>query len=884
MADEIITRQELVDAKVDAKDLGECVHGNETGVVTPRLGEPYPTLPKAIEKVENIGGLISAPTLTALQAITPTYNYQLGRDDSTGNEYRWNPAATPPQWVATGRNNKTDSENYTDSRERLGMSQNIFTLDEIKGIDFSRITNQTGRTAVSRITPKSIKVTGAANTTTEVRWRFSASHFKDTNIVSASIHLKSVGASTGAATQAVRLMLWQTSATGSSIRTDSKTIAGPEAITTEGNFVVENIPLDPTAVFVEVGFSIQSVAARDLIFEDFCISSAAKAAFIRPLASPVNLFPDPLYSGQYSSIFNGLARIENNELIMTFEETTTLRQSLYQIPALGRFAPGAIVRFGSEISSNATGATHMTIVFYDAAGTEITRSTQASRIANTYDILSSEFVVPSNCARVDVRLMKDANATLAKFKPAFLYSSYQYRVPFNPQFPLTILYVDGVNGSDSNNATQTAPIKTLTRAMVMAGYYTRIIVAEGDYAEAPQVTAKIGVLEIEAARNARVRLIGGTKITGFTQSSGFSKVWQMNLVDSPLLTTDRSGYWLIQHGVPDATTLIPDSERHSLHEGRTYRISDYTRIWKVNSVAEIEAANRPSWYWFEGVLYLSCVGFGNPNSADIRIPEKVLSPFYTSAITKDQKIKLTGIETFYWLHGFRTWDFSSVEMIRCKAWGNRVNGFEHSNTMTVTRDRCESGGNWVDGSGGHVHTAQGRPNPSGQSCSYKGFNNYEHDTGDDGQSLHEYWRGVDYGGLIEYVGDRAIATAVGAHTVHYEVFARETYKGIGMWDVDDGAAFACVGTAVDGGATTNMELHSCIAENCRVSVNVAGADPNKNVINAYDFKSINPTFSHYNSSRGVMNLYDATYEGLEDGIKTTDNGGVINIKNTVKVT
>ncbi|MDC4705196.1 hypothetical protein NQ847_06840 [Acinetobacter baumannii] len=43
---DIITRVELEEAKVDAKDLGECVNGNETGIVNPRYGDPYPTLPK----------------------------------------------------------------------------------------------------------------------------------------------------------------------------------------------------------------------------------------------------------------------------------------------------------------------------------------------------------------------------------------------------------------------------------------------------------------------------------------------------------------------------------------------------------------------------------------------------------------------------------------------------------------------------------------------------------------------------------------------------------------------------------------------------------------------------------------------------------------------
>lgn len=112
---EVITKEQLENASVDAKDLGECVHGNETGIVTPRLGDPYPTLPAAIEKIENKGGYISAPTFAALNAIMPAYNHQVGRTDDTGNEYRWNPVASPtPKWEATGRNFLNDAKSYVD--------------------------------------------------------------------------------------------------------------------------------------------------------------------------------------------------------------------------------------------------------------------------------------------------------------------------------------------------------------------------------------------------------------------------------------------------------------------------------------------------------------------------------------------------------------------------------------------------------------------------------------------------------------------------------------------------------------------------------------------------------------------------------------------------
>lgn len=113
---EVITKKQLENASVDAKDLGECVHGNESGIVTPRIGDPYPTLPAAIAKVENKGGYISAPTLSALNAIVPEFNHQVARVDDTGNEYRWNPSSTnPSKWEPTGRNFLTESKSYTDT-------------------------------------------------------------------------------------------------------------------------------------------------------------------------------------------------------------------------------------------------------------------------------------------------------------------------------------------------------------------------------------------------------------------------------------------------------------------------------------------------------------------------------------------------------------------------------------------------------------------------------------------------------------------------------------------------------------------------------------------------------------------------------------------------
>jgi len=105
----ILTPEKFENLNRDIDDTGKAI--NIIGIITPRYGEPFKSVPMVIKEIENKGGYITAPTLTALQAIVPEYNHQVGRDDSTGNEYRWNLAATPnPQWEPTGRNYINDAK------------------------------------------------------------------------------------------------------------------------------------------------------------------------------------------------------------------------------------------------------------------------------------------------------------------------------------------------------------------------------------------------------------------------------------------------------------------------------------------------------------------------------------------------------------------------------------------------------------------------------------------------------------------------------------------------------------------------------------------------------------------------------------------------------
>ncbi|EKB37800.1 SGNH/GDSL hydrolase family protein [Acinetobacter baumannii] len=137
----IITEEKMQNLNTDIKDTGEAV--NEDKVIYPRYGLPFFSLPmvsrlgqerfaSAIQKIENIGGIISAPTLAVLNTIVPVYNYQLARVVETGNDYYWDPAATPsPSWKPTGRNWFSEVIAYINANPnfKAGAFTNAFDFD-----------------------------------------------------------------------------------------------------------------------------------------------------------------------------------------------------------------------------------------------------------------------------------------------------------------------------------------------------------------------------------------------------------------------------------------------------------------------------------------------------------------------------------------------------------------------------------------------------------------------------------------------------------------------------------------------------------------------------------------------------------------------------------
>ncbi|MFW6525106.1 exo-alpha-sialidase [Acinetobacter baumannii] len=110
MADEIVTRQQLVDAGLDAESLQKFISGLDSEDVLTRLGQIYPTLAKLVRILMETGGWKAYQTEAELLATTPMVNPSVGYAFDTKKMYLWNGTS----WVNEGLSQLDQANIYTD--------------------------------------------------------------------------------------------------------------------------------------------------------------------------------------------------------------------------------------------------------------------------------------------------------------------------------------------------------------------------------------------------------------------------------------------------------------------------------------------------------------------------------------------------------------------------------------------------------------------------------------------------------------------------------------------------------------------------------------------------------------------------------------------------
>ncbi|MGQ1523184.1 hypothetical protein ACT44T_14415 [Acinetobacter baumannii] len=138
MAD-IVTRTELEDAKIDCKDLGDTL--NTKQVINPRWGEPFYSLPLAVQKVMETGGFEPFLTQAQLLASTPTISPKAAKALDTKKIWYWgkDEGETEDSWHDTGLSELDQAKQYVDLKLKNNALESLFDFNDSEQNTVARI-------------------------------------------------------------------------------------------------------------------------------------------------------------------------------------------------------------------------------------------------------------------------------------------------------------------------------------------------------------------------------------------------------------------------------------------------------------------------------------------------------------------------------------------------------------------------------------------------------------------------------------------------------------------------------------------------------------------------------------------------------------------------
>ncbi|WP_295377166.1 hypothetical protein [uncultured Pseudacidovorax sp.] len=418
-----------------------------------------------------------------------------------------------------------------------------------------------------------------------------------------------------------------------------------------------------------------------------------------------------------------------------------------------------------------------------------------------------------------------------------------------------MVWVNGSAGLDTAAGTAAAPLKTVNAAIDKLSGIGTVIVQESTIDPISLAAAKN--LTIAADRNAQVRVIAASPLTGATKTGGYTNVYQIALATAPSAAGTANGgtgdyaaaIWVWLHGVPEG--LISDTERHPLQRGRQYRLPS-TRLWRITtSIADLDAATRPSWYHSGGVLYFNiaaAVGAPNAATATLYVPSATAG---VGGAAAGAVVRVDGIQSWYGQEAFNMSGLAYHELTNCQGLGARLEACRTDNT----RGRhfgCEWAGAQNDGL--NCHSSANANNVQSVVESHMGW---YHDNADDGSSFHERGISIYVGGLSEYNGDRGFAPAGGCHSVGIGLTTRKN----GQIDTVGGEGYGTVNTVAsdEGGIGTQSEWIDCLSDQDRYGFAAHAADA-KVIARRCQTRGAS-LFGYHANAGGIVQLYDCGDSG-----------------------
>ncbi len=496
----------------------------------------------------------------------------------------------------------------------------------------------------------------------------------------------------------------------------------------------------------------------------------------------------------------------------------------YWVDAVGVFTPQNHGYFectllADDKTGDPSGA-EMGILFFDSNGAEIARKTIKNTQINRWERVGTDFDVPSNTARVQVRFVRwGAISTDVRFRDITITdaqlghcnrSFYVSSVLSSPSNSAGRTVYISPNGNDVNSGTKTSPFKTLTKAVNELNSVGTVIVLNGTYDKESISVGNDGNLIIRADGMSRPKWMQGHKYEGvWSPTIDRANIWQLD-------TTVAPNKFIFEHLTPEG--LISDADRLPLQRGRTHRLPSF-RLKPFSSLDALDSGEPGGWVYDSGqeVLYITTPNSDDPNNHDYYRPDAALiSGGQTSA-----HLQVDGIESWYGPINFKGLGSYLARDIRVI--GSRSDGIKRDRTKGVEY-HVEAAAADNDGTNAHNTNVVIAGLPSGDvppASHVVSFDMWCHDNWDDGDSLHERSEGEYHGGLWEWNGDRGVATAYGAHVNVYSGIARDNgNNGQSSGNSStSGEGFGSLGTALseEGGVGTQMICFSC--ESYRNNVN-----------------------------------------------------------------
>lgn len=483
------------------------------------------------------------------------------------------------------------------------------------------------------------------------------------------------------------------------------------------------------------------------------------------------------------------------------------------------FKIGDVIGYGADnVAVSSAAVSVMYCIFYNDS-TEISR---LSLQLGAGGFCTHSGTIPENTTRILIRFQINGVGAAISVGDNYLTKgeinkssewerqSIKHGTTVNTTAAAAVVYVDAVNGNDTNSGTtESAALATFAAAFSKTGVDTTIILI-GDTTERLSIKAKSNQRSVRliGKRGLVNRIICGTKIDSGTLVAGTTNVYK-----TPLSSfSDADRYQLFQHEVFDESTLIPDNERHPLQRGKTYRC-DSTKITRVTSLDAVKTSEGYTFFYDTDAQML----YVKIKEGTTLATNPVYIPGGSGISGNDGSVafEMVNIECWYgsislrFCHGGRAIDCAAKYAFSGGAWSWEA-------AIGVELIRCEatrafSGSSTGDGF--NAHSTTDGPALAKHTVATL-IDCWSHDNNDDGYSDHERCESTIIGGLFEYNVKAGLTPAFGCHDTIYNAYCRK--------QVNNGIALVGSATAAEGGRGSQIFVIGCICENNKNNFYVSG--------------------------------------------------------------